>query len=61
VFLERITQDLHEYVQGCVAEWVVNLDEVDTSDCEGRNTKIVIALAAMLSLVRRYIMEYLEM
>jgi hypothetical protein len=31
-FLESIVQDLHEYVQGCVAELVFNLDEVGISD-----------------------------
>jgi hypothetical protein len=61
VFLERIVQDLHEYAQGCVGELVFNLDEVGSSDWEDRETKKVIALAAMLTLVRRYIMEYLEM
>jgi hypothetical protein len=48
VFLERIIQDLHEYVQGCVAELVFNLDEVGISDWEDRKTQKVIALAAML-------------
>jgi hypothetical protein len=46
-FLERIIQDLHEYIQGCVAELVFNLDEVDISDWEDCKTKKVIALAAM--------------
>jgi hypothetical protein len=49
VFLERIIQDLHEYVQGCVAELVVNLDEVGISDWEDRKTKKVIARAAKRS------------
>jgi hypothetical protein len=39
VFLERITQDMHEYLQGCVAELVFNLDEVGISDWEDRKTK----------------------
>jgi hypothetical protein len=47
VFLERISQDLHEYIQGCVAEFVFNLDEVGISDWEDRKTKKVIALATM--------------
>jgi hypothetical protein len=46
-FLERTIQDLHEYVQGCGAELVFNLDEVGISDWEHRKTKKVIALAAM--------------
>jgi hypothetical protein len=50
VFLERIIQDLNEYVQGCVAELVFNLDEVGISDWEDRKTQKGIA-----------IMEYLEM
>jgi hypothetical protein len=49
VFLERITQHLHEYVQGCVAELVFNLDEVGISDWENRKTKKVTALAAMFA------------
>jgi hypothetical protein len=32
VFLERIIQDLHENVQGCVVELVFNLDEVGISE-----------------------------
>jgi hypothetical protein len=47
-FFERIIQDLHEYVQGYVAELVFNLDEVGISDWEGRKTKKVIILATML-------------
>jgi hypothetical protein len=46
-FLERIIQDLHIYVQGCVAELVFNLDEVGISDWEDRKTKKVITLAAI--------------
>jgi hypothetical protein len=46
-FLERITHDLHEYVQGCVAELVFNLSEVAISDSEDCKTKTVIVLAAM--------------
>jgi hypothetical protein len=47
VFLEKIIHHLHEYVQGCVAELVFNLDEVGISDWEDRDTKKVIALAAI--------------
>jgi hypothetical protein len=47
-FLERIIQDLHNYIQGCVAELVFNLDEVGILDWEDRKTKKVIGLAAML-------------
>jgi hypothetical protein len=46
-FLERMIQDLHEYVQGCVAELVFSLDEVVISDWEHCKTKKAIALAAM--------------
>jgi hypothetical protein len=60
-FLKRIIQDLHEYEQGCVTELVFHLDEVGISDWEDRKPKKGIALAARLSLVRRCIMEYLEM
>jgi hypothetical protein len=46
-FLERIIQDLHEYVQTWVAELVFNLDEVGISDWEDRKTKKVIVPAAI--------------
>jgi hypothetical protein len=46
VFLERIIQDLHEYVQGCVVELVFNLDEIGISDWEDRKKKKVLGLAA---------------
>jgi hypothetical protein len=58
-FLDRTIQDVHEYVQGCVAELVFHLDEVGISDWEGRKTKRVIAIAAMFAQI--IIMEYLEM
>jgi hypothetical protein len=61
VFIEKITQDLHKCVQGCVAELVFNLDKVGISDWEDHKTKKVVALAAMLRLVRRSIIKYLEM
>jgi hypothetical protein len=48
VFLERISNDMHEHVQGCVPELVLNLDEVGISDWEDHKTKKVIVLAAML-------------
>jgi hypothetical protein len=32
VFLETISQDLQDYLRGCVAELVFNLDEVAISD-----------------------------
>jgi hypothetical protein len=35
-FLERISQHLHIYIQGCVAELVFNLEEVCISDWEYR-------------------------
>jgi hypothetical protein len=40
---------------------VFHLGEVGISDWEDGKTKKIIALAAMLSLVRRNIVEYLEM
>jgi hypothetical protein len=48
-FLERIIQNLHEYVQGYAAELVFNLDEVGISDWEERKTNTVIALPAMVA------------
>jgi hypothetical protein len=45
--LERIIQDLHEYLQGSVAELVFNLDEVGIADWEDRKTNKVIILAAI--------------
>jgi hypothetical protein len=54
VFIERITQDLHEYVQGCVAELVFHLDEVGISDWEDCKTKKVIDLAAIFSQTMRH-------
>jgi hypothetical protein len=51
---EIIIQDLHEYVQGCIAELVFNLDEIGISDWEDRETKKVITLAAMLRLTRHH-------
>jgi hypothetical protein len=48
VILERIIQDLHEYVQDCVAERMCNLDEAGIWAWEEGKTKKVIALAAML-------------
>jgi hypothetical protein len=47
-FLERTIQDLHEYVQGCVAELVFNFSEDGISDWEDRKTKTAIVPAAML-------------
>jgi hypothetical protein len=58
-FLERRIRDLQDYVQSCVAELVFNLDEVGISDREDGRTKKVIAPPQCL--VRRYIMDYLEM
>jgi hypothetical protein len=46
--LERTIQDLHQYVQGYVGDWVLNLDEVCISDGEDRQIKKVIVPAAML-------------
>jgi hypothetical protein len=60
-FLDRIIQTLHEYVQGSFAQLVFNLDEVGISDLDDRKTQKGIAFAAMPSMVRRYIMEYLQM
>jgi hypothetical protein len=48
VFLDRITRVLYECVQGCAAELVFILDEVDIPDWEDRKTKKVIPLAAMV-------------
>jgi hypothetical protein len=45
-FLERRIQDLHDYVQGRVAELVFHLDEIGISDWEDCKTKKVSALAA---------------
>jgi hypothetical protein len=42
-FFEKTIQDLHEYVQGCIAELVFNLDEVSIADWEDRKTKKVLA------------------
>jgi hypothetical protein len=39
VFLERTVADRNEHVQGCTAELVFNLNEVDISDWEDRKTK----------------------
>jgi hypothetical protein len=47
MFLQRMTQNLHEYVRGRVAELVFNLDEVGISDWEDRKTTHVIAFSAM--------------
>jgi hypothetical protein len=47
-FPERIIQDLHEYVQGCVAELVFNLDEIGISDREFCKTDKVIVPATVL-------------
>jgi hypothetical protein len=53
-FLERRIQDLHKYVQGCVAELVFNLDEVGISDWEDRKAKKVIVAAALLGQTIHY-------
>jgi hypothetical protein len=58
-FPERIIQELHNYIEGCVAELVFSFDEVGISDWDDRETKKVKALAAMFG--RRYIMGYPEM
>jgi hypothetical protein len=58
-FPERTIQDLHDYVEGWVAELVFNLDEVGISDYEDRETQKVIA--APRCSIRRYFMEYREM
>jgi hypothetical protein len=47
VFLERIIRDLNEHVQGCVAELVFNLDEVDISEWEDRTLRKVAVPATM--------------
>jgi hypothetical protein len=47
VFLERAVQNRNEYGQGCTAELVFNLDEVDISDWEDRKARRVVALATM--------------
>jgi hypothetical protein len=47
VFLKRTIQDLDDYVQGCLAELVFNLDEVSVSDWEDRKTKAVILPAGV--------------
>jgi hypothetical protein len=57
-FLERAIKDLHDHVQGCVADLVFNLDEVGISDWEDRKTKKVVVPPRCL--VRPYIMRYLE-
>jgi hypothetical protein len=48
VFVERTIHDLHDYVQSCVAELVLNLDEVGISDWEDRKGKKVAVPPAML-------------
>jgi hypothetical protein len=58
VFLERIIQDLHEYVHGSVAELVFNLDEVGISDLEDRKRRKLSSPTRCLA--RGYIMRYLE-
>jgi hypothetical protein len=45
--LERITEDMHDYLQGCLAELVFNLDEVGILDWEHRKRTKVIIPAAM--------------
>jgi hypothetical protein len=47
-FFEKIIQNLHNYVQGWVAELVFNLDEVGISDWEDRKMKTVIVPALTL-------------
>jgi hypothetical protein len=47
VFLERIIQDLYEYIHGCVAELMFILDVVGISDWEDHKTKKIIVLVAM--------------
>jgi hypothetical protein len=49
VFLERTVKDLHDHIEGCVADLVFNLGEVGISDWEDRKTKKVVLPAAMLS------------
>jgi hypothetical protein len=39
LFLERTVQNLNEYIQGCTAELVFNLDEVGISDWEDRKAR----------------------
>jgi hypothetical protein len=41
-------QDLHDYVQGCVVELVLDLDEIGISDWENRKTTKAMVPAAML-------------
>jgi hypothetical protein len=45
MFLETTVQNLKEHIQWCVAELVLNLDEVDISDWEGRKTNTVMVRA----------------
>jgi hypothetical protein len=47
VFLERTVQSLNEYVQGCTAELVFNLDEVGILDWENRKARKVVVPATM--------------
>jgi RecJ-like exonuclease len=54
VLVERTIQDVHDYVQGCVAELVLNLDEVGISDWEDHKTTKVIVPAAMLGRTIHY-------
>jgi hypothetical protein len=46
-FLERIIHDLNEDVQGCMAELVLNLDQVGISDWEDRKSRKVVVPATM--------------
>jgi hypothetical protein len=47
MFLERTLQNFNEYVEGCTAELVFNLDEVGVSDCEDRKGRKVVIPATM--------------
>jgi glutamine cyclotransferase len=44
VFLQRTVQNLneYEYIQGCTAELVFNLDEIGISDWENRKARKVV-------------------
>jgi hypothetical protein len=54
VFLETIIQELHEYVQGCVAKLVFKLHKIGISVWEDRKMNKVIARAAMLGQTKHH-------
>jgi hypothetical protein len=60
VLLERTVQNVNEYVQGCTAELVFNLDEIGISDWQDRKARKVVVSFRRPFAVARYITECLE-